>query len=153
MQIETTSKKQLDVLNALYEGQVSSEKALQRLTPKHEFKGFKRARYIKIKMSIPNGSRKLNMFLKTLFAIPIPIGFGKIVVKLMNSKVQKGLMNTKSLEKVDPEKRQEVAEKMWRAENSLNDLDLNELYTYLRYAKNTTIDIDTEDAKIKIKIR
>ncbi len=153
MQTQLQPKQQEIILEKLYSGEITSEDALTRLTPEPEFKGLKKARFVKIKIDLPNESRKLNFFLKALLSIPLPIGLAKLGVRLMNKSVKKGALSQKALANAPEDKKAEITEKMKSAETSLNDFDFNELYNYLRYAKNTTIDIDSNDAKIKIKIR
>ncbi len=84
----------------------------------------KRATFIKINIHVPEEDWKVNTFLRILFAIPIPMMFARM-----------GLRFASRFAKLDSE-----------------DVNIDEVLKLLKYSKNTRIDIDTDEAKVDIKI-
>lgn len=113
------------VLSQIESGELTSQEALNILYPDNQqlpSKPGKRATFIKINITIPEEGKGLNTFLKLLFAIPIPIGFARMGLRLANRFVKD------------------------------DDIDIKEISKMLKYAKNTKIQIESKDALINIKV-
>ncbi len=140
-----------DILNALYQGDVTLDDAYRQLseppTPR-----LKRARFVRISIKLPNESRGINTLMQVLFALPIPIGFAKLFLKQAKKKAQTVIEKQakKSIDLEDETALEDVNTKITEQTEQLKQLD--EMYQLLRYAKGTRVFIDTNDAKIRIKI-
>ena len=142
------------VLNALYEGHANPEDALKTLENPAAFKGFKKARFIRIRMKLPNESKKLNLFLRSLFALPIPISMARFFLNIAGKHAPGAVQKTaKHLDAIDEAKREEVKQKIHASSAEIEAIDFQEIGRYLRYARGTRIDIITSDAIINITIR
>lgn len=137
-QLDVAPKDQ-DILSAVALGELSPEDALEALTPTVSFKGLKKARFVKISIDLPNESARLNMFLRALFAMPLPIVCAKLALKVAK---KKGSTAIESHVKDEQAKT-----------NALKEVnDLEGYYEMIRYAKHCKVDIITNDAIIHIKI-
>jgi hypothetical protein len=111
------------VLNKLENNELTPELAYQELYPEVKTKPGKRAFFIKMRIHVPEEGKGLNTFLKILFAIPIPMIFARIGLRIAN-----------------------------RYADFDEEIDINEISRLLKYSKHTRISVDTEDAKIDIKV-
>jgi hypothetical protein len=111
------------VLNKLETNEITPSLAYDELYPIKKTKPGKRAFFIKLRIHVPEEGKKVNAFLKILFALPIPLVFARLGLRLAG-------------------KYADIEE----------DVDLNEIARLLKYSKHTKISVDTEDAKIDIKI-
>ena len=113
------------VLNQLQNDEISIEDAYGKMYPvEKSVKPGKRAFFVKMNIKIPNESQKLNTFLRILFMIPIPIVFARIGLSFANRFVK----------------------------DELDEIDMKEISRLLKYSRNTKVSIDTDDAKIEIKV-
>ncbi len=113
---------QISVLEQVERNELTAQDALNKLYPVKKSKPGKRAFFVKMNVRVPEEGKGINTFLKILFAIPIPLIFARI-----------GLRIAKRFMKTD-------------------EFDMNEIIKMIKYSKNTTIQVDSEDAKIDIKI-
>ncbi len=151
--LEKTASKH-EVLNTLYQGKTSPEDALKTLENPAAFKGFKKARFIRIKMKLPNESTRLNLFLRSLFAFPIPIGMARFFLNIAGKHAPQAVQKTtKHLDHIDEAKRDDVKAKIRSSSEELETIDFQEIGRYLRYARGTRIKIESTDAIITITIR
>lgn len=129
------------ILESVYNGTLTPEDALLEIdtTPTLAKGKLKRAHFIKLDMTLPNESKRLNIFLKTLFSIPIPMFFMKFALKFASKKGASAVN-----EHVDDD------EAKSKALDSVNDLE--QYYDIIKYAKHSKIDVITDDAIIHIKI-
>ena len=113
------------VLKKVENDELTSQEALNLLYPEKTTKPGKRASFIKMDIKIPDEGKGLNTFLKILFAIPIPMIFARLGLRLGSRFI--------------PDKGDV-------------DLDIGEISKLLKYSKNTKIEVDSHDAKINIRI-
>ena len=113
---------QISVLEQVERNELTAQDALNKLYPVKKSKPGKRAFFVKMNVRVPEEGKGINTFLKILFAIPIPLIFARI-----------GLRIAKRFMKTD-------------------EFDMNEIIKMIKYSKNTTIQVDSEYAKIDIKI-
>ena len=113
---------QKSVLKKLENNELSASEALNQLYPEKIEKPGKRASLIKMSFKVPEEGKALNTFFKILFAIPLPIVFARI-----------GLRIAGRFAKVE-------------------DFDIKEISKMLKYSKNTRISVESEDAVIDIKV-
>jgi hypothetical protein len=110
-----------ETLIKLQNGEMTSKEAYDILYSEHTKPG-KRAHFLKMKVHVTNEGKGLNIFLRILFAIPIPLVFAKIGLRLGKRFVKN------------------------------DDIDFNEVLKLLNYSKYTKINIDSDEAKISINI-
>lgn len=115
------SKKILDKIES---GELTAQDAFQKLYPITKTKPGKRATFIKMNIQVPDESKGVNTFLRILFALPIPMVFARL-----------GLRLGKRFAKLEDE-----------------DIDFDQLLHMLKYSKNTRIHVDSNDAEVDIKI-
>ncbi|AIO18447.1 hypothetical protein KQ51_00567 [Candidatus Izimaplasma bacterium HR1] len=116
------------VLQQIQNGELTSQEALNILYPEQKVRNTKpgkRASFIKMKIHVPDEGKGVNTFLKILFAIPIPMIF-----------VRMGLRIGKRFIKDDDK----------------DDFDINEISKLLKYSKNTQIQVESTDATVDIRI-
>lgn len=111
------------VLNKLETNELTPELAYKELYPEPKKKYGKRAFFIKMRVHVPEEGKKVNTFLRILFAIPIPMIFARM-----------GLRIASRFADID------------------EDVDLKEISKLLKYSKHTRINVDTDDAQVDIKI-
>ena len=111
------------VLNKLENNELTPALAYKELYPEPKKKYGKRAFFIKLKIHIPEEGKKLNTFLRILFAIPIPMIFARMGLRIADRYADVG-----------------------------DEVDLKEISKLLKYSKHTRINVDTDDAKVDIKI-
>jgi len=75
-----------EVLTQLNQKQISTKKAYQLLYPKIKMRKPRRASFVKLKIHVPD-SRAVNIFLKILLLLPIPIFIIKWVIRKRTDKV------------------------------------------------------------------
>lgn len=115
----------VEVLEKLQNNEVTVDEAMKEMYPvndKKEPKPGKRAHFIKFKIHVPDEGKGINTFLKILFAIPIPMIFARMGLRFANRFVDD------------------------------NDVNLKEISKLLKYSRNTKVQVDTNDAKIDIRI-
>ncbi len=117
---------ELEVLNRLQSGDVNAKEAYESLYAAKPEKAVKlrKARFLRMKIYLPNESAAINTLLRALFIFPIPVGLISFSVRIANKN-----------------------DKLNNA-----DIDLKELRALIRYARKTRISIQSEDAIIKISI-
>ncbi|MFP4286812.1 MAG: hypothetical protein ACLFRI_03860 [Candidatus Izemoplasmataceae bacterium] len=118
----------LEVCEALYDGSLTSQQAYDTLTPMMNRRGVKRAFFIKMRITLPNESKRLNAFLRILFAIPLPIGLVRFGLRFAP---------------IDEQFKK----------NQIEGLSKDDLSALLKYARGTKIKIESEDAIIRIVIK
>jgi hypothetical protein len=112
------------VLEKLETNEITPELAYSEIYPEKKTKPGKRAFFVKLRVHIPEEGAKLNTFLRILFMIPIPIFFARIGLSFANR----------------------------YANLEDQDIDFKEISRLLKYSKHTRISVDTEDAKIDIRV-
>ncbi|GEM_PF-578111 len=127
-----------EMLTTLHNGEITAMEAyesLYRSKPPVPFekKHLKRAHFIKMRIHLPKESRRLNLFLKTLFAFPLPISIANLFLRL-------SMRN---------DKRRRKFQKHFED----TAIDTEHLPKMLRYARHTRIDIESDDARIRISIK
>lgn len=114
------------VLKKLERGDIDAEHAYKEMfVPTIKDSG-KRAFFVKMKIQVPEEGKGVNTFLKILFMIPIPLIFARFALKLFGSKIKEGLEGV--------------------------DFDVKDILEMIKYSKHTRIHIDSNDAKIDIKV-
>jgi len=114
------------VLKKIESGELDPEKAYDLLyTPSIKESG-KRAFFLKMNIEVPDEGKGINTFLKILFMIPIPLIFARIVLRVFRRKIEDGLKDV--------------------------DFEIDDIIDLIKYSKHTRIQVDSEDAKIDIKI-
>ncbi len=112
------------VLNKLENNELTPELAYKELYPEPKNKRIgRRAFFIKMRIHVPDEGKKVNTFLRILFALPIPMIFARMGLRIAG-----------------------------RFSNIEEDVDLKEISRLLKYSRNTRVSVDTEDAKIDIKV-
>ena len=114
-----------ETLQKLQNEELTVDQAFTELYPikKKKFvKPGKRAHFIKLRINVPEEGKKLNTFLRILFAIPIPMIFARIGLRFAG-----------------------------RFAN-VEEVDFSEISKLLKYSRNTKVQVDSKDAKIDIKI-
>ena len=114
-----------EILNKLENNEVTVEEAMKAMYPvkkEKQYKPGKRAHFIKLRIHVPEEGKGINTFLKILFALPIPIIFARIGLRFANKYA------------------------------NLEEIDLNEVSRLLKYSRNTRVEVDSNDAKIDIRI-
>ncbi len=69
-----------EVLNELSSNEIDPKKAYELLYPKIKKRKVRRARFVKLKIKIPE-SKGVSAFINTLFLLPIPISFLKFFLR------------------------------------------------------------------------
>ncbi len=113
---------QISILEQIERNELTAQDALDKLYPVKKSKPGKRAFFVKMNVKIPDEGKGLNTFLRILFAIPIPLIFARIGLRFANRFIKN------------------------------DDVDMNEIIKMIKYSKNTAIQVDSQDAKIDIKI-
>lgn len=112
------------VLNQLEKSDLSIEDAYRKLYKPKKIKTGKRAFFVKMNITIPDEGKGLNTFLRILFALPIPLVFARIGISIANRYTN-----------LDD-----------------NEIDLKQISRLLKYSRGTKIDVDSEDAKVSIRL-
>ncbi|MCK5761482.1 MAG: hypothetical protein KAH16_01140 [Candidatus Izimaplasma sp.] len=110
------------VLEKIAKNEITAYDAYNELYPERKTKIGKRAFFIKMSVKIPEEGKGINTFLKILFAIPIPIMFARMGIRI-----------GKRFIKVD-------------------EVDFKEISRLIKYSKNTQISVESSDALVDIKI-
>lgn len=113
------------VLQKIENEELTAQEALELLYPEKPAspsKYGKRAMFVKMNIVIPEEGKGLNIFLKMLFALPIPIMFARVGLRIASRFI-------------DDE-----------------DFDIKEISKMLKYSKNTKIKIESTDALINIRV-
>ncbi len=124
----------MKILEDLYEGRIDLDKANAILGKEDEpsapegidKKNLKRAHFVKISIRLPNEPRRINWLVRILFAFPIPVSIVNLFVRIVGSKMEKQLEET--------------------------GLDAKDIRALVRYARGTRVFIDSEDARLSVKI-
>jgi len=119
--------KEIEILNKLAKREVSIFEAHNMLERGKMLPAkAKKARFVKLHIDPHDESRGTRLFLKTLFALPLPLGIIRFfLVKALYSKI---------------------------SENDAWDIDKETFINMLKYAKDTTITVESSDADIHIKL-
>jgi len=110
------------VLNKLENNEISAEEALKELYPVKKEKMGKKAYFVKMKIIVPDEGKGVNRLLRILFAIPFPIVFARIGLRIGQRFIKD------------------------------DDIDISEISKMLKYSKNSVINVDSKDAQIEIKV-
>jgi len=113
------------VLSQIESGELTSQEAFNTLYPvkkEKTSKPGKRATFIKLKVTVPEEGKGVNTFLRILFALPIPMIFARMGLRIATRFVKD------------------------------EDVDMKEISKMLKYAKNTRIQIDSTDAQVDIRV-
>ena len=111
------------VLTRIENGELNSSEAFELLFPEPKpSKLGKRAHFIKLKIHVPEEGKGINTFLRILFALPIPLIFARLGLRIADRYVKD------------------------------DDVDFDAIRDMLKYSRNTRIDVDTDDAKVNIRI-
>ena len=113
-----------EVLEKLENNEITPELAYKQLYKEKKIKPGKRAFFIKLRVHVPEEGKGVNRFLKILFLIPLPMVFARMGLRIANR-----------FAKLDED-----------------GIDLKEISRLMKYSRNTRINIDTDDAKVDIKI-
>lgn len=115
------------VLQKIQNGELNSQEAFDLLYPEKQAKVSKpgkRATFIKLKIRVPEEGKGVNTFLRILFAIPIPMIFARMGLRLGSRFIK----------------------------DSDADINISEISKMLKYSKNTKIQVESSDAVIDIKV-
>ena len=114
------------VLKKIECGELDADQAYNQLFVPSIKEGGKRAFFVKMNLEVPEEGKKINTFFKILFMIPIPLLFVRIPLRLFRRKI----------------------------ENSIGDVDfeIDDIIQMIKYSRHTRIQVDSNDAKIDIKI-
>ena len=111
------------VLARIEKGELNSNEAFELLYPEPKpAKLGKRAHFIKLKIHVPDEGKGINTFLRILFALPIPMIFTRLGLRIADRYVDE------------------------------EDVDFKAIRDMLKYSRNTRINVDTDDAKVDIRI-
>ena len=110
------------VLKKLENNEITSEEALEQLYPVKKQRMGKKAYFVKMKVVIPDEGKGLNRLLKVLFAIPFPMMFARMGLRIGGRFIKS------------------------------DDIDISEITKMLKYSKNSVINVDSKDAQIEIKV-
>ncbi|TVP94232.1 MAG: hypothetical protein EA374_07375 [Acholeplasmatales bacterium] len=123
---------QLEVLEKLYAGHLAPQDAMAALSPPIDFRALKKARFIKLRIVAREEGLFPNLLLRLLFLCPFPVVLLRIAVRFAPKKMFDSLS-------------EEFGD--------FQAMGPKELYRLIRYARGTTVRIDTDDALVSIKIR
>lgn len=111
------------VIEKVYNNELSANDAYTKLYPSNALTPkLKKAHFVKLRIRVPDEGKGVNTFLKILFAIPLPLIFAKIGLRIAKKHVDS------------------------------DEIDFDQIKHLLTYAKGTVINVDSEDAKVDIKI-
>ena len=110
------------ILKKLENNELTPEEALKELYPVKKEKLGKKAYFIKMNINVPEEGKGVNTFLRILFAIPFPMIFARMGLRLGGRFIKD------------------------------DNFDVSEVTKLLKYSKNTVVDIDAKDAQIQIKV-
>jgi hypothetical protein len=113
------------MLKKIEDNEMTAQEAFDKLYPVSKSKPGKRASFIKMNIKIPDEGKGLNTFLRILFAIPIPMIFARLGLRIANR---------------------------FAPDTGDVDLDFAEISKLLKYSKNTKVQVDSNDAQIDIRI-
>lgn len=116
------------VLQQIQNGELTSQEALNILYPPKKVKKTKpgkRATFIKLNIHVPDEGKGVNTFLKILFALPIPMIFARMGLRLATR---------------------------FTKDEDMEDVDLKEISRMLKYSKNTRVQVESKDAQVDIRI-
>jgi hypothetical protein len=117
----------LELCENIYDGKLSAIEAYDTMTPMVNKSGLKRAFFVKMRITLPNESKRLNAFLRVLFALPLPIGLLRFALRF--APIDKTL------------------------EKEASGFTKADLSAMLKYARGTKVKIETDDAIIRIIIK
>jgi len=102
--------------------ELTAAEGLSKLYPIKSKKMGKRAFFVKVSVQLPEEGKKLNTFLKILFAIPFPLILARIGVRIAGRFVKVDEFDPKMISKL------------------------------IKYSKGTSVQVESKDAKIDIRI-
>ncbi len=112
------------VLNQLQDNELSVEQAYKKIYKEPKIKPGKRAFFLKVNITVPDESAKINTFLRILFLLPIPLVFARLGLRIGSRFIK----------------------------DDLDGFNVNEIIKLIKYSKNTKVQVDAKDAKIDIRI-
>lgn len=110
------------VLDKLENNEITPEEALKELYPEKKVRMGKKAYFIKMKIVIPEEGKGINTLLKILFALPFPMIFARMGLRIGGRFIKN------------------------------DDFDISEISKMLKYSKNSVINIESDEAQIQIKV-
>lgn len=114
------------ILKQLESGSIDAEKAYEKLFVPTIKQGGKRAFFVKMRIQVPEEGKGVNTFLKILFMIPIPLIFARFALRIFGNKINEGLSDV--------------------------DFDVKDILELIKYSRHTKIQVESDDARIDIKI-
>lgn len=114
------------ILKQLESGSIDAEKAYEKLFVPTIKQGGKRAFFVKMRIQVPEEGKGVNTFLKILFMIPIPLIFAQFALRIFGNKINEGLSDV--------------------------DFDVKDILELIKYSRHTKIQVESDDARIDIKI-
>ena len=112
-----------NVLNQLVDNTISVDQAYNKIYKPANIKPGKRAFFVKMRIKVPEEGKGVNTFLRILFAIPLPMIFARM-----------GLRIAGRFAKID------------------DDVDLKLISKMLKYSRHTSVKVESQDAQIDIKV-
>ncbi len=117
-----------EILSTLYHGEITTQDAYDAMyKSKPSIKKLRRARYLRMRITLPDESAALNSFLRMLFIFPIPLWLFSFSFNFTN-------------------KFAKLNEKLGE------DVDLEEIKMLMKHARGTKIHIVSDDAIVRIDI-
>ena len=113
---------QKNILKKIENNELTAYDAFKELYPEKKEKIGKRAIFMKISIQVPEEGKRVNRLLKVLFAIPIPMMFARMGLRLAQRFIK------------------------------TDDINLKEISKLLKYSKNSVISVESSDALVDIKI-
>ncbi len=110
------------VLNKLKNNEITTEEALKKLYPVKKQRIGKKAYFVKMKIVVPEEGKGVNTLLRVLFAIPFPMIFARIGLRIGGRFIKN------------------------------DDFDISEISKLLKYSRNTVINVESKDTHIEIKV-
>ena len=119
--------KNKNILKDIEDGKITAQEGLDKLYPKKKVKYGKRASFIKLKVQVPEEGKGVNTFLRILFALPIPMIFARLGLRLGKRFTPKEVQD-------------------------LDQVDFDQISQALKYSKGTMINVESDDANVDIRI-
>lgn len=113
------------ILQKIEKEELTAQEALELLYPEKPLsptKYGKRAMFIKMNIEVPEEGKGVNTFLKILFALPIPMMFARLGIRIASRFVDE------------------------------EEFDVKEISKMLKYSKNTRIQVESKDALVNIRV-
>ena len=114
------------ILKQLENGKIDAQKAYESLYVPTIKEGGKRAFFVKMRIEVPEEGKGVNTFLRILFMIPIPLILARLGLRIFHRKIDHSLKDV--------------------------DFDVKDIIELIKYSRHTKIQVESDDAKIDIKI-